>query len=293
MVQEREYRAPSGYVMLIVLLSVLVLSFIALIWGISLRRDPAQPWVILGSVVTGLASFIGLFGFFIVNPNEGKVLQLFGSYVGTAKEPGLRWANPFFSKKGISLRVHNFESEKLKVNDHAGNPIEIASVVVWRVVNTAEAMFHVEDYGNFVHVQSEAALRNLASRYPYEAYSAGDVSLRSHTDEIAEKLQKEIQDRVGKAGVTVDEARISHLAYAPEIAGAMLRRQQAAAIVAARQKIVEGAVGMVEMALEMLSKHNVVELDNERRATMVGNLLVVLCADREGQPVVNVGTLYH
>ena len=210
-----------------------------------------------------IACVFGLIGLFTVSPNEAKVLQLFGSYKGTVREPGLRWVNPFFTKRGISLRVRNFESERLKVNDLAGNPIEIAAVVVWKVVDTAEALFHVDNYDNFVHVQSESALRNMALSYPYDAHADGEISLRSHTAEVAQHLKTEIQERLSQAGVEVLEARISHLAYAPEIAHAMLQRQQASAVVAARQKIVEGAVGMVEMALQMLSHQNIVELDNE------------------------------
>jgi regulator of protease activity HflC (stomatin/prohibitin superfamily) len=232
-------------------------------------------------------------GLFIVNPNEGKVLQLFGRYVGTAKNPGLRYANPLFAKKRISLRVRNFESAKLKVNDLDGNPIEIAAVVVWKVVDTAEAVFEVDNYEDYVHVQSESALRNMATSYPYDAHDDAQLSLRGHTSAIADHLRKEIQDRLSRAGVEVIEARISHLAYAPEIAAAMLQRQQAGAIIAARQRIVEGAVGMVEMALEMLSAKQVVQLDEERKAAMVSNLLVVLCGDRNTQPVVNAGTLHH
>ena len=215
------------------------------------------------------ASLLGLAGLFTVAPNEGQVLQLFGAYRGTAKEEGLRWANPFYTKKRISLRVRNFESAHLKVNDTDGNPIEIAAIVVWRVVDTAEAVFEVDDYEHYVKVQTESAVRNLATHYPYDAHIEGHMSLRGSTDEVAKKLRSEIQDRLSKAGVEVIEARISHLAYAPEIAAAMLRRQQAGAIIAARQKIVEGAVGMVEMALELLSKSDKVHLDEERKAAMV------------------------
>ena len=243
-------------------------------------------------IVVALCS-VGLAGLFTVAPNEGRVLQLFGAYRGTAKEEGLRWANPFYSKKRISLRVRNFESAHLKVNDTDGNPIEIAAIVVWRVVDTAEAVFEVDDYEHYVKVQTESAVRNLATHYPYDAHVEGHLSLRGSTDEVAKRLKSEIQDRLAKAGVEVIEARISHLAYAQEIAAAMLRRQQAGAIIAARQKIVEGAVGMVEMALDMLSKSTQVKLDEERKAAMVSNLLVVLCADREAQPVVNTGTLYQ
>ena len=232
-------------------------------------------------------------GFFTVAPNEAKVLQLFGSYAGTAKAPGLRWANPFYSRKKISVRVRNFESAKLKVNDAEGNPIEIAAVVVWRVVETAEATFEVDNYENYVRVQSEAALRNAATSYPYDAHEDGVMSLRGSTAAVADHLQKEVQQRLTKAGVEVIEARISHLAYAPEIAAAMLQRQQAGAIIAARQRIVEGAVGMVEMALQMLSHKGIVTLDEERKAAMVSNLLVVLCGERGAQPILNTGTIHQ
>ncbi len=245
--------------------------------------------VIILGIVAGITDLFCLTGFFIVNPNERRVVQLFGEYKGTVKGPGLRWANPFFSKKRISLRIRNFESDRLKVNDQDGNPIEIAAVVVWRVVETAEALFHVDDYEHFVKIQSESALRNLATQFPYDNSGDDEIALRSHTNEIAEKLQEEIQDRLVKAGVDVTEARISHLAYAPEIASAMLQRQQAGAIIAARQKIVEGAVGMVEMALEMLAKKQIVQLDEQRKAAMVSNLLVVLCGERATQPVVQAG----
>jgi regulator of protease activity HflC (stomatin/prohibitin superfamily) len=236
---------------------------------------------------------MGLLGFFMVQPNQGKVLQLFGHYVGTVKDPGLRWSNPFYGKKAISLRVRNFETAKLKVNDNSSNPVEIAAVVVWRVVDTAEAMFEVDNYENFVHVQSEAALRGLANQYPYDAHEEAQISLSGNTADVAERLQREIQDRLSKAGVRVLEARISHLAYAPEIASVMLRRQQANAIIAARRRIVEGAVLMVEDALQQLSAKQVVHLDEERKAAMVSNLLVVLCSEQSTQPVVNAGTLYQ
>jgi regulator of protease activity HflC (stomatin/prohibitin superfamily) len=252
-----------------------------------------EPLVVVASVFVFVLCALGLGGLFSVAPNEGRVLQLFGAYRGTVREEGLRWANPFLTKKRISLRVRNFESAKLKVNDTDGNPIEIAAIVVWKVVDSAEAVFEVDDYENYVRVQSESAVRNLATRYPYDAHEEGHLSLRGSTDEVAKGLKAEIHDRLAKAGVEVVEARISHLAYASEIASAMLRRQQAGAIIAARQRIVEGAVGMVEMALEMLAKSNQVKLDEERKAAMVSNLLVVLCADREAQPVVNTGTLYQ
>jgi len=221
------------------------------------------------------------------------VIQLFGVYKGSIKEQGFWWVNPLTLRRRVSLRIRNFESSKLKVNDQDGNPIEIAAVVVWRVVETAEAVFQVDDYEHFVHVQSEAAVRILATSYPYDAHEPNQMSLRMSVLEIAHKLRDEVQERLAKAGVDVVEARISHLAYAPEIAQAMLRRQQAGAIIAARQKIVEGAVGMVEMALDQLSAKEVVTLDEERKATMVSNLLVVLCSDRDAQPVVNAGTLYQ
>jgi regulator of protease activity HflC (stomatin/prohibitin superfamily) len=248
-----------------------------------------SPLLVVVGIGTVIVCILGLIGLFTVSPNEAKVLQLFGSYKGTVREPGLRWVNPFYTKRGISLRVRNFESERLKVNDLAGNPIEIAAVVVWKVVDTAEALFHVDNYDNFVHVQSESALRNMALSYPYDAHVEGEVALRSHTAEVALHLKTEIQERLLQAGVEVMEARISHLAYAPEIAHAMLQRQQASAVIAARQKIVEGAVGMVEMALNMLSHQHIVELDNDRKAAMVSNLLVVLCSERGTQPIVNTG----
>jgi regulator of protease activity HflC (stomatin/prohibitin superfamily) len=251
------------------------------------------PVVIVPALILAVIDIVCLAGLFIVNPNEAKVLQLFGRYVGTVREPGLKWSNPFFTKRKISTRIRNFESNKLKVNDHDGNPIEIGAVVVWRVVDTAEAAFEVDDYEHFVHVQSEAALRNLATQHCYDAHEEGKMSLRANTVEIAEQLRAEIQARLAKAGVEVMEARISHLAYAAEIASAMLRRQQATAVIAARQKIVEGAVGMVDMALELLAQKHVVELDEERKAAMVSNLLVVLCGEHEPRPVVNTGSLYQ
>jgi regulator of protease activity HflC (stomatin/prohibitin superfamily) len=289
MMQERPVYAPHGLAALIVFIVVGVGCLAGTIFGAARGIVPLIVLCVLG----GIGVLVCLGGFFIVNPNEARVLQFFGSYVGTAKDAGLRWANPFYSKRHVSLRVRNFESERLKVNDSAGNPIEIAAVVVWKVVDTAEAIFHVDNYEHFVHVQSEAALRNLASRYAYDAHAAGEIALRSHTDEIADKLKVEIQNRLTQAGVEVIESRISHLAYAPEIAGAMLRRQQAAAVVAARQKIVEGAVGMVEMALKGLADQHIVTLDDEKKATMVSNLLVVLCGERDTNPVVNVGTLHQ
>ena len=252
--------------------------------------DPA-PRVVPGMLLLALTGFL-LKGFFQVAPNEAQVMQLFGKYAGSVREEGLRWTNPFYSKRRVSLRVRNFESGRLKVNDNDGNPIEIAAVVVWQVVDTAEAVFRVEDYENFVHIQSESALRQMAQSYPYDAHDDGQPSLRSHGEVINNHLRDEIQARLEQAGVQVIEARISHLAYAQEIAQAMLQRQQAGAIIAARTRIVEGAVSMVEMALDQLSRRGVVELDEERKAAMVSNLLVVLCGERGTQAVVNTGTLY-
>jgi regulator of protease activity HflC (stomatin/prohibitin superfamily) len=289
MIRERQRSAVSGWLMLPVLLG---LGLVALrVVFLALQAKTIVGF--LAAVLFEAAVIVCLGGFFVVNPNEGRVLQLFGAYKGTVRTPGLRWASPFFTKKHISLRVRNFESTKLKVNDLDGNPVEIAAVVVWRVVDTAEAVFEVDNYENYVKVQTESAIRNLATRYPYDTHDDEKVSLRGNTAAVAGDLKHEIQDRLAKAGVEVIEARISHLAYAPEIASVMLRRQQAAAIIAARTRIVEGAVGMVDMALERLSKSNLVQLDEERKAAMVSNLLVVLCSDREAQPVVNTGTLYQ
>jgi regulator of protease activity HflC (stomatin/prohibitin superfamily) len=289
MLREKEVKGFSGWAMLILLLGALVGAVSMFISAIN-TEDVLWivVWLLAAVVIVGC-----FFGLTIVNPNEARVVQLFGSYQGTLKVQGLRWVNPLTLRRKVSLRVRNFESSKLKVNDHDGNPIDIAAVVVWRVVETAEAVFHVDDYEHFVHVQSESALRNLATSYPYDAHVEGQISLRMSAGEIAHKLREEIQERLAQAGVEVIEARISHLAYAAEIASAMLRRQQASAIIAARQKIVEGAVGMVEMALDLLNSKKVVQLDEERKAAMVSNLLVVLCGDREAQPVVNTGTLYQ
>jgi regulator of protease activity HflC (stomatin/prohibitin superfamily) len=256
--------------------------------------DELAPALMVIAVPTIVLAWIFLLkGFFIVAPNEAKVMQLFGDYVGTAKITGLRWANPFFRKRKISLRVRNFESSQLKVNDQDGNPIDIAAVVVWRVVETAEALFEVDDYENYVRVQSEAALRNAATSYPYDSHEDHIVSLRGSTASVAEHLKKEVQQRLEKAGVEVLEARFSHMAYAQEIAAAMLQRQQAGAIIAARKLIVEGAVGMVEMALEQLSHKGIVQLDEERKAAMVSNLLVVLCGEKAAQPILNTGTIHQ
>ena len=289
MAREKELPGTSGWGVLLTLLVLMAFLIYGFVLGVRERDGFQVTWT---AILAGLDFFL-LLGLFVVNPNEGKVLQLFGAYVGTVKTPGLRWANPLYSKRRISLRVRNFESGRIKVNDNEGNPIEIAAVVVWRVVETFEACFHVDDYENYVHVQSEAALRNLATSYTYDTHDENQMSLRGHTAKVAEHLQREIQDRLDKAGVDVLEARISHLAYAPEIAAAMLQRQQAGAIIAARQRIVEGAVGMVEMALEMLSTREIVKLDDERRAAMVSNLLVVLCGERATQPIINTGTIYQ
>jgi regulator of protease activity HflC (stomatin/prohibitin superfamily) len=271
---------------------ILLLATVVDVWALMSAVLHAE---VVAAIALGLISMVvGIcwVGFFMVQPNNGVVLQLFGHYVGTCREAGLRWTNPFYTKRPVSLRVRNFESGKLKVNDLEGSPIEIAAVVVWQVQDTAEACFNVDDYENFVHVQSEAALRQLATSYPYDLHDQHRISLRSHSKEINDHLQREVQERLESAGVTVLEARVSHLAYAPEIAQAMLQRQQASAIIAARTRIVQGAVGMVQMALNELAQKGVVQLDDERRAAMVSNLLVVLCGDRAPQPVVNTGTLY-
>ena len=289
MIRERELGTLPGLPMALLFFVVLCGLVYALIssaaWG-------SVVWIVALSIAI-LLDVLLFMGLFVVNPNEGRVLQLFGDYVGTVKRPGLRWASPLYTKRRISQRVRNFESARLKVNDRDGNPIEIAAVAVWRVVDTTEAVFHVDDYQNFVKVQTEAAVRNLATSYTYDAHLEGDMSLRGNTAEVAEHMKKEIQERLATAGVEVIEARISHLAYAPEIAQAMLQRQQAGAIIAARQRIVEGAVGMVEMALDLLSKREILEFDNERKAAMVSNLLVVLCGERATQPVINAGTIYQ
>ena len=287
MIEERIRKAPSGVLALV----ILVLLFALDIYMLIRSSIDGILWLIM--VTSLLVPIILLLsaGLFTVAPNEARVLQLFGSYVGTVRDTGLRYTNPFYSKRRISVRVRNFETERSKVNDTDGNPIEMAAVVVWKVADTAEASFEVDDYVNFVHVQSESAVRNLATRYPYDTQVEGQISLRGDTEEIADQLKTEIQGRLGKAGVEVLESRITHLAYAPEIASAMLQRQQAGAIIAARSQIVEGAVSMVEMALEGLSTRGIVELDEERKANMVSNLLVVLCGDKATQPVLNTDTL--
>jgi len=288
MSKEIKRKVNSGYLFIVVLAVAQLLTGYGVFNGLrSYSVGMTLFWALLAII-----TLICWFGLFMVNPNEGKVLQIFGKYAGTAREPGLRWANPFYAKKAESLRIRNFESGKLKVNDSNGSPIEIAAVVVWKVIDTAEAVFEVDDFEEFVTIQSEAALRNLATSYPYETHEDGQISLRSDPKKIAASLRVEIQERLDKAGVEVIEARISHLAYAQEIASAMLRRQQASAIIAARAQIVEGAVGMVNMALHELKKQGVVELDEERKAAMVSNLLVVLCSEENAQPVLNTGSLY-
>lgn len=280
--QEKKGFSLNGYGILILL--VIIIGFI-----VSQVTNQHLGVPLLLSIVAAL--FIAA-GFFMVQPNQAKVLTLFGSYVGSVKTNGLRWSIPFFIRQNISLRIRNFESNQMKVNDNHGNPIEIATVVVWSVEDTAEASFEVDDYISFVNIQSESALRNMAISYPYDQHNGDEIALRSHPQEVSESLKVEIQERLAKAGVKVHEARISHLAYAPEIANAMLQRQQASAIISARRLIVDGAVGMVEMALKQLSDKEIVELDEERKATMVSNLLVVLCSDKSTQPVVNTGSLY-
>ncbi len=288
MIREVTRSAASGYLALV----LLPLLSLADGWLFIRAAKFNAPIAATAYLLVGVVLLICFKGFFMVHPNQAKVLQLFGTYVGSVRQTGLRWANPFYSKSPVSLRVRNFESEVLKVNDSSGNPIDIAAVVVWKVVDSAEAVFEVDDYESFVHIQSEAALRNLATSYPYEAPEDDRIALRSDPQAIAEKLREEVQDRLDKAGVEVIEARISHLAYAQEIASAMLKRQQAAAVVAARRQIVDGAVGMVKLALTELEDQGVVELDEERKANMVCNLLVVLCGEENAQPVLNTGSLY-
>ncbi len=286
----REVQArPSPGILIAVLITVALLAAGLLV--VSGARDGNGLGATAGMVLMTLA-FLGMPGFFTVAPNEGKVLTLFGTYKGTAKTPGLWFTNPFMTKKSVSLRIRNFETNKLKVNDARSNPVEIGAIVVWKVIDTAEAIFEVNDYVQYVAVQSESAVRALASSYPYDHHGDDAIALSTHPMEVSKGLLEALHDRLGKAGVEVLEARISHLAYAPEIAAAMLQRQQASAIVAARQTIVEGAVGMVEMALDALSSRKIVTLDDERKAAMVSNLLVVLCSDRAVQPVVNTGSLY-
>ncbi|MAD97225.1 MAG: hypothetical protein CMB99_07870 [Flavobacteriaceae bacterium] len=286
MEEEKIIKPANGYLMLVV---TLVLFFGSIFYAFNLEN----PFLLIVTVI----SFVGFFGFILVNPNTSKVILLFGKYVGTVKENGLYWANPFYTKKKISLRASNFDSERLKVNDKLGNPVMISTILVWRVTNTYKAAFDVDNYENFVRVQTDAAVRKLASMYPYDNFADEghdeDITLRSSVNEVSETLEKELEERLAIAGIEVLEARIGYLAYAQEIASAMLKRQQATAIVAARHKIVEGAVSMVEMALEELNKKDIVELDEERKAAMVSNLMVILCGDKEAAPVVNTGTLNH
>lgn len=289
--KELSKEVKAGGIMLIISFIILIVATASFAYGIVNNEN--DLFIALG-ILLAVVFFFMLPGFFTIQPNEAIVLVLFGKYVGTVKKDGWHWSNPFYTKKKISLRSRNLNGEKLKVNDEVGNPIEIAAVIVWRVQNTAEALFDVENYSDYVKVQSESALRHLAGMYPYDnTEDSHTISLRGSTDEVAEALKNELQQRLGKAGVIIEEARLSHLAYAPEIAAAMLQRQQAAAIIAARQKIVEGAVGMVQMALNKLSENEIVELDEERKAAMVSNLLVVLCGERNTQPVINTGTLHN
>jgi len=289
MFREQQYRASGGLMALLLFIVVGGLGIWAAIGGV---RDQSALRALGGVFVFALAC-LGFAGLFVVNPGDAKALLLFGDYKGTVKLPGFWWANPFLTKRAISLRVRNFETQKLKVNDSHANPIEIAAIVVWKVVETAEALFEVEDYATYVQVQSESAVRAVAGTRPYDSHVEGEQSLSMHTDEVSAALQQAIQDRLARAGVQVIEARVSHLAYSPEIAQAMLQRQQASAIIAARALIVDGAVGMVENALASLSAKGVVTLDDERRAQMVSNLLVVLCSERAASPVVNAGTIYQ
>lgn len=292
MTQERERTVWNGWFILFVMLLWAGALAYLYYWNIAGRPKPH----LVGMIVAGFFStvwFVFLGGYFTLQPNISAVLLLLGAYKGTVKMPGFHWANPFYTHIKVSLRAHNLNGERLKVNDKRGNPVEIAAVVVWRVVNTAQASFDVENYHEYVTVQSESAVRHMATRYPYDTGESDDeLTLRGSIDEVSLALQEELRERLHKAGVVVDEARISHLAYAPEIAGAMLRRQQAEAIVAARQRIVDGAVGMVEMALNKLEQSHTVNLDEERKASMVSNLLVVLCGEREASPVINTGSLY-
>ena len=288
--RSRESRATtsSGYLMLLVWLVLFAISgfaVYAMITGIT------GGLALL--IVSGLLGLFILCGFYMINPNEAAAIQLFGSYKGTDRTEGLRWVLPWLTRAKISVRVQNVTSEKLKVNDARGNPVEIASNVVWRVADTAQALFDVDDYTQFVEIQIESAVREIGSKYPYDDLEHKEVTLRGSAEVISEELRVELQERVEKAGVVIDECRLTHLAYAPEIAGAMLRRQQAEAVIAARTKLVEGAVTMVEMALTQLSEKQVVELDDERKAAMVSNLMVVLCGERDTQPVVNTGSLYQ
>ena len=288
--REKPIRSLPGIPVLLVLL-VILLACAGTAVSVVATGDGGGPRL-LGAIVVGAVALFGVVGLYMVEPNQAAVVSLFGKYVGTVKDNGLRWNNPFYSKKKVSMRVRNFESGKLKVNELDGSPIEIAAVIVWQVKDASEAVYNVDDYESFVHIQSEAALRAMATSYPYDQHEDGQISLRSHPVEISDRLKEQLDERLTAAGVDVIDARISHLAYAPEIAHAMLQRQQANAVIAARTRIVAGAVGMVEMALSELEKSGTVKLDEERRAAMVSNLLVVLCGDRSTQPIVNAGTLY-
>ena len=287
--QEKPTTAVSGFPVLVLVFALYGIAA----WLIVTAARTENPWFGVAAAAVILLNFVLMPGFFTVQPNTARVLLLFGRYVGTVREGGFHWTNPFRTKKALSLRAHTLNGEKLKVNDKSGNPIEIAAVVVWRVKETAQAVFDVEDYEQFVHIQSETAVRHLASTHPYDGGTDEEPSLRGSGDRVAAELQAELQVRLDRAGIEVLEARLAHLAYAPEIAGAMLRRQQASAVISARTKIVEGAVSMVEMALHQLSSRDVVHLDDERKAAMVSNLLVVLCSEQSAQPVVNSGTLYN
>ncbi len=288
--KEKQYKSKAGIPFLLLSLAITIIAIASVVYLLSLGGSVL--WAIIMFPIAAATCFFLLAGLYMVEPNQSAVLSLFGEYIGTVRTQGLRWNNPFFTKKKISLRVRNFESGRMKVNDQGGSPIEIAAIVVWEVSDSAEAVFNVDDYESFVQIQSEAAIRSMASIYPYDPQDEKEVALRSHPKEISERMRIEVQDRLTKAGINVIEARISHLAYSPEIAQAMLQRQQAGAIIAARSRIVEGAVGMVEMALDSLKEKGVVDLDEERRAAMVSNLLVVLCSDGATQPVVNTGSIY-
>ena len=287
--REQEIRSTAGIPMLIAVLA----AMLACVWAFVHGAQTANIAILIAAILVFVVLLVSLAGFYMVEPNQAAVLTLFGKYVGTVKDQGLRFNNPFYSTKKVSLRVRNFESGRLKVNELEGSPIEIAAVIVWKVVDSAEAVFNVDDYESFVHIQSEAALRSMATSYPYDQHEDGQISLRSHSAEISQHLKEQLDERLTTAGVDVIEARISHLAYASEIAQAMLQRQQANAVVAARTRIVYGAVSMVEMALDELKKNGVVDLDEDRKAQMVSNLLVVLCSDRATQPVVNTGSIYQ
>ena len=289
MIKEIRKTYASGYLALFILPALFLANGYMFFSAVQSTTIP----LVIFSILIAIVLLICFAGFFMVHPNQARVLTLFGTYVGSARETGLRWANPFYAKKAVSLRVRNFDCDPLKVNDSSGNPIEIAAVIVWKVVDSAEASFEVDDYISFVEIQTEAALRNLATSYPYESHAEDQIALRSAPQAVAEQLKMEVQDRLEKAGVEVIEARISHLAYAQEIASAMLKRQQAQAIVAARRTIVDGAVGMVKMALDELRDQDVIELDDDRKTAMVSNLLVVLCAQENAQPVLNTGSLYN